>query len=318
MKNTIYALAVLCAFSSCENEQYTTEQNTALESKVQEESMSRKTLSVKGMTYTKSNEDFDTASETIVSALETAPPVNILTEVFFSENADALGLVLNPMKVIIFGNPALGTPLMQQNQLAGLDLPQKLLIFEDESETVRVAFNNISYLKARHGLKRVESLSTISGALANFASTVSDGKLKAIQARSIKKGEGIITKISTKSFQETYDSLIAAINANPSVRLFAEQDHQANAASVGMDLNPTSLVIFGNPNMGTPLMQNTQTVGMDLPQKMLVWEDDQGVVRVSYNDPAYLTKRHSITGNEDIQAGFTMGLNNLSNVAAGL
>jgi len=83
----------------------------------------------------------------------------------------------------------------------------------------------------------------------------------------------------------------------------------------GMDLNPTRLIIFGNPNLGTPLMQNSQTTALDLPQKMLVWQDDADVVHVSYNDPAYLVKRHGITDNENILSTITMALDNLSNVA---
>lgn len=328
MKNSLYLFVFLFVISSCseeiniDNPNATSVEDEKLEgfddAKQDAAAQNAKTYSVPGMTYGKSNQDFETTHETIVSALEAIAPISILTQVHFSENAAALGLDLNNMKVIVFGNPALGTPLMQQNQLVGLDLPQKLLLFEDDSEDVRVAFNSVPYLKARHGLEKDPVMGTISGALKGFVNTVSNGKLTSKSTKSITNGEGIITKMSTQSFEDSYNSLVAAINGNPNLRLFAEHDHKANANSIGMDLNPTSLVIFGNPNMGTPLMQDTQTVGIDLPQKMLVWEDDEGVVWVSYNNPEFLTSRHTLTGNDDIQAAFTVGLNNLSNAAAGL
>ncbi len=275
-------------------------------------------IDVAGLTYGFSPEDFSTTDAGIVSALEAAGPINIVAQVNHSDNATSVGLDLNNTKVIIFGNPNLGTPLMQKNQLTGLDLPQKLFVFQDDVDSIRVAFNNVSYLRARHGLGDIDVLNTIEGALENFATNASEGGLTSISGASIAEGEGIITKISTKNFQETYESLTSAITGNPNLRLVAEVDHQANAASANLELNPTRLVIFGNPNLGTPLMQNAQTTAIDLPQKILVWQDDQDVVHVSYNDPAFIQKRHGITENETTLTTITMALDNLTNAAAGL
>lgn len=76
-------------------------------------------------------------------------------------------------------------------------------------------------------------------------------------------------------------------------------DHAANAASIGEELRPTTLLIFGNPEAGTPLMQESQSIGIDLPQKLLVWEDADGEVNVTYNDPAYLAARHGLEKQDD-------------------
>jgi len=84
---------------------------------------------------------------------------------------------------------------------------------------------------------------------------------------------------------------------------------------VGLDLAPTRLVVFGNPNLGTPLMQSAQTLGIDLPQKMLVYENADGEVNVAYNDPAFLAARHGVEGNADVLTTITNALNNLSEVA---
>ena len=78
--------------------------------------------------------------------------------------------------------------------------------------------------------------------------------------------------------------------------VFARIDHSAGAKKVGKTLRPTELVIFGNPKVGTPLMQCAQTIAIDLPQKMLIWEDDKGVTWLGYNAPQYLQQRHSVSG----------------------
>jgi uncharacterized protein (DUF302 family) len=74
--------------------------------------------------------------------------------------------------------------------------------------------------------------------------------------------------------------------------VFARIDHAAGANKIGKTLRPTEVLIFGNPQGGTPLMECAQSVGIDLPLKALVWEDATGQVWVGYNDPAYLMKRH--------------------------
>ena len=76
-------------------------------------------------------------------------------------------------------------------------------------------------------------------------------------------------------------------------------NHSANADRIGEDLRPNTLIIFGNPNVGTVLMQNQQTIGIDLPLKYLVWEDSKGTARITYNDPDHLANRHKVKGLND-------------------
>ena len=81
--------------------------------------------------------------------------------------------------------------------------------------------------------------------------------------------------------------------------VFAHIDHAAGATAVGLSLRPTELLIFGNAKAGTPLMQSIQTVGIDLPLKALVWQDASGTAWLSYNDPAFLARRHGVEGAEN-------------------
>ena len=130
-------------------------------------------------------------------------------------------------------------------------------------------------------------------------------------------GNGIITKSSLKSFEETYSSLKNALNSNENITIIAELDHQKNAESVGLELPPTKIIFFGNPKLGTPLMNQDQSIGLDLPQKMLVWENAEGEVYVSYNDPYFIAERHSVNNTDEILNKISTALDNLSNVATG-
>jgi len=104
---------------------------------------------------------------------------------------------------------------------------------------------------------------------------------------------GLITVGSHWSFGETVGRCVAAIEAH-GLSVFARVDHAKNAASVGMALRPTELLIFGNPKGGTPLMQLDQTIGIDLPLKALVWQDETGKTWLSYNDPSWLAIRYGL------------------------
>ena len=130
--------------------------------------------------------------------------------------------------------------------------------------------------------------------------------------------EGIITKQSTKNFEETYTTLVEILTNNPNLKIIAQLDHQANAASVGLELRPTRIIMFGNPKLGTPLMQSAQTTGLDLPQKIMVWEDEEGIVNISYNDPTYLQKRHGIDGKGEVLAKVTGALDKITKMTTGL
>ncbi len=243
--------------------------------------------------------------------------ISIIAEVDYTANARSIEEELNKTRIIFFGNPNLGTPLMQKNQLAGLDLPQKILFYKDENKNIIIIYNSVTYLKSRHNLGGVTTLDKISGALEKLVSGVSKSAILKAEDQIVAEGAGIITKISDRPFDKTYADLKKAISVNTNIRIFAELDHQANAAKVGLVLKPTKIIIFGNPQLGTPLMQESQSIGLDLPMKMLVWENDKGEVFVSYNDSEYIYGRHSVENNQENLHKMSMVLDNLSNAATG-
>jgi len=104
---------------------------------------------------------------------------------------------------------------------------------------------------------------------------------------------GLITLPSAHDVGVTLDRLTAALDAK-GVTIFARIDHAAGASSVGLPLRPTTLVIFGNPAAGTPMMQAAQTAGIDLPLKAVVWQSVDGTTYLTYNDPAWIAARHGL------------------------
>lgn len=105
--------------------------------------------------------------------------------------------------------------------------------------------------------------------------------------------KGVVEILSRHSVDETVEKL-KSILAAKGVMLFALVDHSGEAAKVGLHMPPTKLLIFGSPKAGTPVMLAAPTSALDLPLKILVWEDADNKVRLSYNSPQYLKERHQI------------------------
>ena len=105
--------------------------------------------------------------------------------------------------------------------------------------------------------------------------------------------DGLTTIRSNYGPKDTMNRLEAEVKAR-GMTVFAHVDHAAGAAAAGLQLRPTDLLIFGNAKGGTPLMQSVQTIGIDLPLKILVWQDAAGATWISYNDPSWLAKRHGL------------------------
>ena len=130
----------------------------------------------------------------------------------------------------------------------------------------------------------------------------------------VQAAEGLITKTSSHSVKETMDRLEKIIT-DKGFKVAARVNHAAAAIQSGVTLQPTEVLIFGNPKLGTILMQSSPTIGIDLPLKVLVWEDNKGVVTLAYNDPAWLAKRHNITDREKAFAKMSGALDAFSNGA---
>lgn len=286
----------------------------------------------------------------------------LLATVNHAANAANVEQELRPTQLIIFGNPKLGTKLMQNQQTVGIDLPQKFLVWEDETGQVNISYNSPDYLQHRHGLTGpAEVLTTVSKALAGLSSTVASETempmASSAKHASISPGlliasglglagtgfiirqpdwsyllapllltgvqsdveppssNGLVSVDSPYTVEETVSRLETTMTER-GLTIMATINHAANAEKVGLELRPTQLIIFGNPKLGTQLMQSSQTTAIDLPQKYLVWEDETGQVHLTYNDPQYLASRHGIGERDDVLTTITNALGGLAEAAS--
>lgn len=128
---------------------------------------------------------------------------------------------------------------------------------------------------------------------------------------------GVVTIESAHDVATTIDRLEDAVEG-AGAKVFARIDHAAGAANVDMELRPTQMLMFGNPKLGTPALQAGQTIGMDLPLRVVAWEDETGKTMVSYTDPATMAARHGIDADHPVVAKMTGALAKLTGKAAGL
>ena len=123
--------------------------------------------------------------------------------------------------------------------------------------------------------------------------------------------EGLKTMASSFSPKETMERLESEISAK-GMKVFARVDHAAGAADAGLFLRPTDLIIFGNARAGTPLLQASQTVGIDLPLKALVWQDEAGKTWLSYYEPNWIIGRHDLAIEAEVIDKMTVALSAVS------
>jgi uncharacterized protein (DUF302 family) len=118
-------------------------------------------------------------------------------------------------------------------------------------------------------------------------------------AISVEAADGVVNVQSTFNVEKTADR-IESLLKEKGMTVFNRIKHSESADNIGIDLRDTELIIFGNPKVGSPLIKCQQSVAIDLPQKALIWKDGVGKVWITYNNPIYLTKRHNITGCEEV------------------
>jgi len=127
--------------------------------------------------------------------------------------------------------------------------------------------------------------------------------------------EGVVNVPSAFSVEETADRMVSILSEK-GMTIFNRIEHSAAASKVDIELRETELIIFGNPKVGSPLMKCQQSVAIDLPQKALIWRDENSRVWISYNDPEYLKNRHNITGCDEVISRIEKALSGISKAAA--
>lgn len=273
--------------------------------------------SVKGSNNATAEMSVEEAYENFRSQLEANEGIIVIAELNHSSNAKSAGMELPASRIIFFGNPEMSTQLIKRNQLAGLDLPLRVLFYEKDKQVVAL-FNSASYLERRYGFTGAGILDKISANLDGLVGKAMNTEVVWGKGPDIRISQGIKTVNSTRDFNDTWNALIDILEKNDDIKIVAELDYKANAADVDMELRPTRLIMFGNPTLGTPLMQSAMSTGLELPQKILLWQDEDGEVNISYNAPEFLRFRHGFTGRSTELETISTALDNLAKTAAGL
>lgn len=141
------------------------------------------------------------------------------------------------------------------------------------------------------------------------------GALLASTAATVSADSALVSVVSDADVDTTVDRLTEAVE-NAGANVFAVIDHAAGAQSIGESLPPMTLVLLGNPEMGTPLLQESPSIGADLPVRVLIWEDDGGTVHIGYHHPHELADRHGIAADHPAIDGMTEALDALTQAAA--
>lgn len=222
-----------------------------------------------------------------------------------SAAAASVRMELNPNQVIFARPPRrLERRLLRRSKTIGLDLPIKFHVFEDNG-VIKLSVNTLGYLIDRHNLH-----------LHDFVLKFTNRLIRQFGS-SEEKEHGLITIQSQQSFEETVDALKDAITSNPAARIPLILDYgDKHRRRYGFRF--PVLIVFGNPNVGTPLMQADPRIGIDLPLKFLVWIDSQGQVNITYNNPRFLAGRINLTGQDDRLNAIAKALTNIALAGEGM
>ena len=236
--------------------------------------------------------------------------LDIVLTLDHSANAASVGLELAPTTVIFARLPRSPEKLLlRKGDTVAIDLPIKFLVFEQDNE-ILLATNSVGYLIDRHSLSTKDKLLDRIDKVQEFFGTPDDG-LNTLQ--------------STRSVTETVLAIQDALMLNgsfgiPLVLDFGRSQSSVNPGNSSGNSGNTApvLIVFGNPEVGTPLMEEQRSIGIDLPQKYLIWRSDSGNVNITYNDPFALADRHSIVNQDARLTAIAGALNNFARAGAGL
>jgi uncharacterized protein (DUF302 family) len=261
----------------------------------------------------------DRLYETLDANVHAQPGFEKIVDIDHSRLAAAAGSSMPPAHVLIWSDPELDAAVLQHNPLAALDLPLRALAFEDQATgKAAVISNSWDYVANRHSLPDDEALrSRYEGAIGKALAGIPAGSIARFESDSMKE-PGIVTFESRHDFAETERRIQQAIDAQSDTVNFGRVDFAARSQGHGVSLQPMVLLLFGGPGPGGKAMESAPTLGLDaFCQKLLIWQDTDGTVRVSLNDLLTLAHRQQVPAsmplrvvNRRLQGTFSEALEN--------
>lgn len=235
----------------------------------------------------------------IQSNIEGDPELKLVADIDHSRLGHEAGSPMPPSRVLVFSDAQLESELIQLNPLVALDLPLRILAYESgEQYRSSVIFNSFDYLVSRYQLSGnllPDLASRYGDAISTAMSDIPRDAVVSFETSDMQP-DGIITLESPYDFEETVSRVRAAIDSQDDTMYFGAVDFQANARGRGIELLPSYMILFGGPGPGGKAMAGAPTLGLDgFCQKFLIWQDKDGVTRLSFNDLLALARRQGVS-----------------------
>jgi uncharacterized protein (DUF302 family) len=225
------------------------------------------------------------------------PAWHKVTEIDHSRLGVEAGSSMPPARVLIFSNPQLETALIQQNPLVALDLPLRVLAYEESpGGESKVIYNDFAFVQSRYKLMGQSPFgAAYEQSFAEVLEGIPSGHIGSFQT-SVMKNDGIITINSPFNFTVTMERILESIASQDDTVSFGSVDFKAQASEMGIDLLPNTMILFGAPEPGAKAMSKSPTLGLDaFCQKFLVWQDESGQVHLSFNDLLAIAERQGVS-----------------------
>ena len=242
---------------------------------------------------TSSSESHSTEAKTIVAQVDDLTQqlqksIGDLTTVVTLDHhrmAQEEGVYTPPSIATLFSDPKINTDLVQANQLAGLDLPFKVLCYaEADTLSARVAYTSAEFIQQRHDFS-TDALKDYKSGMDQAISSFQPDQISGTDLSKVVSGYGIVKIKSDFDYETTVQNLRDIVMSQGDTKWFADVDFRKEAAAYNVDLRPTILLLFGGPAPGGKAMMTSPKIGLDaFCQKLLVYQNDNGEVWVAYND----------------------------------
>jgi uncharacterized protein (DUF302 family) len=230
------------------------------------------------------------------------PEFEVIVDIDHARLGAESGSPMPPSHVLIWSDPALDAAILQHNPQAAVDLPLRALAYEDQATgSAAVIFNSYAFLQQRHALPDDAVLEErYAAAMSKAVSGIPEGAIGAFASDALVE-DNLVTFASPFDFASTEQRVREAIKGQSDTVNFGTVDFAARAASEGVALDPLLLILFGGPAPGGKAMASAPTLGLDaFCQKLIIWTDSDGTVKVSFNDLLALAER------QDVSAGLPL------------
>ena len=240
----------------------------------------------------------DRMVDLIEQNLAASATLSKVADIDHSRLGQQAGSPMPPARVLLISDPQLESDLIKQNPLVALELPLRVLAFEDgRDKASKIIYNTFDYLVSRYQLDPASTAKLKDRYIANLGiatSGIAPASVATFPSDTMRP-DGITTISSPFGFEETLERVNTAINSQGDTMHFGTVDFQANARELGVEIAPSFLILFGGPAPGGKAMAEAPTLGLDaFCQKFLIWEDASGQIKLSFNDLLALAERQDV------------------------